>query len=736
MTYKFHNHKKPLVLSSIVLALLFITANIGAQTQPELERAEIKAGRIWLGVTANGDKGSFDYRAGFFPNDYDILGVRGQQLDAWAGAGFDMATTMWTRPDSIIDYTEDPVIYVDTVAVYGPVNKFQPTGKVVVPMTNYVRYRYTPQVLDFDPIELESYGVVDPDKFGDYTCDQLLEVTSQNVLGVQIHRKILAWSQNYNDDYVIVDVVFTNVSDSTLKNFYISVRSNGENTIRSNGAAPSPAGGERFSTAITWQHYYGGRVGDSLRVFYEYSANDPVVPFDNMGAPSMTKRKLFNPNFIWYAILHASEQPFTDPANDRDDFLQPKVTYFGKDNIIPYNSANDEFGSKNFWAIRGGFSEYYPMSGNTWPETFHGANTDELGDPNYSAHLGVTNQGNNSKMWSSFGPYTFEPGQSLHIVYASGYTGLSIEKAKEIGEKWVDGTLDDPPGIPNARTGFFPENFAFPSEATDIDLQKDRWVSTGVDSVMKSVSRAKWNFEHDYKIPQAPPPPSEVNITGLGTGVEIRWKDADAEALPNFAGYRIMQRISNTDTVFYEQTFATGPDLAGLDRDDQTGELLYVHKNVLIGAQYYFYIQAMAQIDSNDPNADPGTRGKMLYSSRLSQPNIDWIKPPSFSQDDLSKIRVVPNPYNINDELLVRAFGFTDRRSIQFMNLPQTVTIKIFTETGDLVQTIEHDSPVSDGSADWDMLTRNQHVISSGVYIVVFEKPSGEMSFQKFLVVR
>jgi hypothetical protein len=34
------------------------------------------------------------------------------------------------------------------------------------------------------------------------------------------------------------------------------------------------------------------------------------------------------------------------------------------------------------------------------------------------------------------------------------------------------------------------------------------------------------------------------------------------------------------------------------------------------------------------------------------------------------------------------------------------------------------------------MITRNQQVISSGVYIAVFEKPSGEISHQKFLVIR
>jgi hypothetical protein len=50
-----------------------------ANSQPESAKVLVKMGRVWCGVTANGDKGNFDYRAGFFPNDYDILGVQGMQ---------------------------------------------------------------------------------------------------------------------------------------------------------------------------------------------------------------------------------------------------------------------------------------------------------------------------------------------------------------------------------------------------------------------------------------------------------------------------------------------------------------------------------------------------------------------------------------------------------------------------------------------------------------------------------
>ena len=701
-----------------LLVSLILTGLLPAQ-QPELEKALIKMGHVWCGVTANGDKGSFDYRAGFFPNDYDIIGVRGQERDAWAGAGFYLTTTNWV----------DPIDTLHSVAIYGPTNEFMPVGRVIVPMTNYIRVRYPEQEVDFQTVDLEEFGIYDPTQFDGGTYDQIVEVTTENILGVQLHRRILAWTQNYNDDYIIVDVVFTNVSGDTLKDFYINVQSNGDNTYRSNGSNPYPGAGERFDPATTWQHYYGGRVGDTLRVFYEYSADDPDKPGDSMGAPVPSQGgRLINAKFIWYSILHASKEPYIDSAIDEDDFLQPRVTYIGKSNLIPYNEEGDEFGSKNFWAIRGAYSEFFPMSGNTWPGTFHGGNSDEQNSADYASHPAGTHSANNSKMFSSFGPYTFPPGHQIRIAYASGYSGIDLKTAQEIGREWLNGTLEDPPNLPDASTGYFPANFVFPLDATEMDKRKDRWISTGIDTMMTSAWRAKWNFDHDYSIPQAPPPPSYVDVTGLGTGVEIRWADEEAEALENFAGYRIMRRVSKMDTVFYEPVYDSGSE-------DKAGDHLFVDTNVLIGSQTYYYVQAKARIDANDPNADPGTRGKIIYSARVLHPNIYWVNPPHFSQSDLSEIRIVPNPYNINDPLL-EAQGWTDQRGIQFFNLPGTVTIKIFTEYGDHVQTIEHDSPVDSGYEFWDMITKSQQVISSGVYIVVFEKPGGEISYQKFMVVR
>jgi hypothetical protein len=720
-----------------LIALLILVLNTGIYSQdPNLEVAQTKIGHIWGGVAANGDKLTLDFRAGFFPNDYDLLQHRGQGNENYLGSGFRLACTNWTAPDDSLY----------PAAVFGPINDYILFGNVIVPITNYIRYKYADFSINRIPIDINDFGTYDQSKFTEGTYDQIIESTYKNVVGVEVHRKMLFWSQNFNDNYLIIEVELTNtgvdhiqpggdttVVEDTLHNFYFSMSMGNTNNYFSTGISPSLP--NRPNYGYLWQHYYGARSGDSMRVFYFYSADDPQKTGDDMGAPMVTQNgRLMFTNFNFYSILHASQLPYLDPTQDVDDFLQPKVTYIGTETRIPNpNPGEDQYGSKNYWAISGGFSNRQLMP-NSYPDTYHMINNDELGTSNFSEFTGGTIASVNSKNFCSFGPYEFPPQHKLRFVYAVGIAGIGFKKAKEIGEKWLKGTLEDPPDMPDPVTGWFPSNFVFPVDATEMDKRKDRWISMGLDSVMTAAWRAKWNFEQNYRIPQAPPPPEAFFIRGSGLedGVFLTWKNPEAENMPNFEGYRILKRLTNQDSVFYQEIYSSGPG-------DITFEHVYLDTAVLSGAPYYYYIQTKARIDVNDPDADPTTRGKIMYSSRLLIPNLNSVRPPKHSSEDMSQIRIVPNPYNINDPLVRELYGQEgiNGRVINFYNLPPVVTIRIYTENGDLIKTLEHDEPVDEnGVRYWDMITDNQQVISSGLYIALFQKPSGETSFQKFIVVR
>ena len=709
-----------------VLALLLLPAVVCAQ--PETETASMRLGRLWVGVSANGAKATFSYLAGYFPNDQDILGNRGQDAEAYGGMGLNFAATDWHPPGT-------PADSLLPAAVYGPTNDFMPNGLVIVPITSFTRYQFPDMTVDFKQVGLTYPGVCDPTKLEGHTYDQLIDVTNQHIFGVDVHRKIMGWSQSINDDYVMVDIELTNNSTDTLRNFYVNMNEGNANMQFSALRNPPPSPGEfPSSAAATWMHYYGGRVGDTMRVFYEYNADNPDVAGDNMGAPGIAQGgRLLYSHVTYCVILHASDHPYDVAADDIDDFLQPKVTYIGNSTRFPNPPAgSDEFGSKNFWTIRGGYSDLYPMDTvNARPGTHHGINNDDRNIPDYSQYpAGLKSATNNQKRFMSFGPYTFPPGRKLHFVYASGVTGLNLQLARQVGEGWLHGTLTDPPNMPDPVRGWLPAGFAFPAGATEMDMRKDRWISTGIDSAFRKASRARWNYEHNFAIPQGAPPPEKISVTGNGTGVDIKWAALGAEGMPNFAGYRVMRRLGNADTSYYQEIYSSGPE-------DRGAEHLVTDNATKVGAQYYYYVQSKARIAPDDPSADPDTRGQIMTSSRQFIPDVTGSVRRYPPQDDLSKIRITPNPYNISDpRILEYGWQSTSYYGILFVNLPSTVTIRIFTENGDLIAEHFHDEPIKSGLWKWDLVSRNQQVINSGVYIAHFQTPEGNTSYQKFVVVR
>jgi flagellar hook assembly protein FlgD len=76
---------------------------------------------------------------------------------------------------------------------------------------------------------------------------------------------------------------------------------------------------------------------------------------------------------------------------------------------------------------------------------------------------------------------------------------------------------------------------------------------------------------------------------------------------------------------------------------------------------------------------------------------------------------------------------------VVFANLPAAHnTIKIFTEDGDLVQTIKHDGTAGYGSASWNLVSRNGQEVVSGIYLFSVQSDNSEFAdfIGKFVVVR
>lgn len=111
---------------------------------------------------------------------------------------------------------------------------------------------------------------------------------------------------------------------------------------------------------------------------------------------------------------------------------------------------------------------------------------------------------------------------------------------------------------------------------------------------------------------------------------------------------------------------------------------------------------------------------------------------PALASNSLNRIKVVPNPYVAAATWEERNPFNTGRgpRSIHFNHLPQVCTIRIYTVSGELVTTIVHNSTQLDGTAEWNLLTRDNLSVSYGIYIYHVDAPGTGETIGKFAVIK
>jgi hypothetical protein len=105
---------------------------------------------------------------------------------------------------------------------------------------------------------------------------------------------------------------------------------------------------------------------------------------------------------------------------------------------------------------------------------------------------------------------------------------------------------------------------------------------------------------------------------------------------------------------------------------------------------------------------------------------------------ELDNIKVVPNPYLAN-ALWEPKNPYTSGRgprSIHFTHLPNKCTIRIFAVNGELVKEIEHNASLDDGSAEWNLLTKDNLSASYGVYIFYVDAPGIGKKAGKFAIIK
>jgi hypothetical protein len=109
----------------------------------------------------------------------------------------------------------------------------------------------------------------------------------------------------------------------------------------------------------------------------------------------------------------------------------------------------------------------------------------------------------------------------------------------------------------------------------------------------------------------------------------------------------------------------------------------------------------------------------------------DYREPLEPEETDLSKIKVVPNPYMVSAQWEQSQYT----KKLLFTNLPSKCTIKIFTLTGEYVNKVEHND-LYDDSAAWNLTTINRQEVAPGLYVFTVELPDGRKHVGKFAIIR
>lgn len=568
-----------------------------------------------------------------------------------------------------------------------------------------------PQVfVDFDISEDKSVEIdkVDPNLF----ADRLIVNHTNNQLGISMTRRIFQFSQPYHDNYIISEYTFKNTGNvdsdpeielpnKTLTGVYffyqfrLAVCANtryvigngtgwGMNTmIDSRGDGPTNTANDPVNENFRAQFVWHGK-------FPPFSGSGNVK--DNIGGPIYTNAinvaagdtvgRLGAYQFAGVVTLHAD----VSATDKNDDPNQPATTSWeGSDE--PQTSNNDAYNETNMtkeyaWMTRGHKSPRHSLA--VEPSGLTGF-LSPTGDPALGTPGGFS-------FTNGYGPYTLGPGDSITIVFAEAVSGISRELATETGIKYKQGQISA--------------------------LQKNQVVFQSRDSLFQTFRRAIANYQSGYNIPKPPLPPKMFNVNGLGDRIALSWETYDDPG--NIEGFEIYRAVGKYDSA-YTLIATVGP--AERSYDDITP---------IRGLSYYYYIVSVGSAVDNDGTGL--TPSGKLRSSRYYTQTYNPAILKRQAGTNMDDIRVVPNPYNISADGSL-GFGDLARNRLFFFNIPGRCNIKIYSELGELIDTIEH----TDGSGDqaWDSITSNGQIVVSGIYIAVIENlDTGEKKIVKFVIIR
>jgi len=164
---------------------------------------------------------------------------------------------------------------------------------------------------------------------------------------------------------------------------------------------------------------------------------------------------------------------------------------------------------------------------------------------------------------------------------------------------------------------------------------------------------------------------------------------------------------------------------------DKNGDPIFEGIEKPVNGLKYYYVVVAYDPDKPDRGLNSIESAKSNYRKTFDgAPDPVIPRPDLAPEDNLDNVKVVPNPYKGTALFESR---YEDR--ISFVNLPARCKISIFTITGDLIDEIQK-TDATTGAVYWDLISRNDQKVVSGLYIYAVETPGGSKKIGKFLIIR
>ena len=300
----------------------------------------------------------------------------------------------------------------------------------------------------------------------------------------------------------------------------------------------------------------------------------------------------------------------------------------------------------------------------------------------------------------------FQAKYRYYPVYKS--TNIHGEDANDAFNGLRVFVLSDPLAIDYKTSGFINDN--------NVNLQ-DTLMFPPVAGAPKVKYRANW----------------EIRWTGMDTTADGKWVNPGDTVITNLGSVKIVcpfKIVNVTENVPAEYLLFVPTGTKNLTRWNLKYAILLRPTNAK-GTTTSYQVQFSLPSDSNVTPVYP--KAGDVFAVNTTKPfqagdtYLFKTQKSGFQQQEASQgldnIYVVPNPY-VAYSIAESPSNFSDARGdrqIQFRNLPPKCTIRIYTITGELVQTINKDDNTS--MATWDLLSYEGERIAYGVYIYHVDAP-------------